>query len=240
MSMRFPRALLLSLALFAVPGVLFSSDAFAQDFCPAPYSHEKWRADMDKVDAAYVTIDLDTARRLIEGIWRDVGCLDMVAKRGHLARFARQKALLAFYDQDEDTAVRWGLLSRAAAPDFPWSSDMAEDHPFRSMVVAAEDPPIGGPEGQGLLVEKKSSYFMNGRPLLEPKAEAEIPNLVQQADKKGKIISTYWQDGAAFPVDVLGPVGEALTVPKWFVPSTSYADAGGPAGEVVAVWTPDE
>lgn len=226
---RVSRALLMSFALAYSLGVVHGSDAWAQDTCAAAYTHADWRKEMDDIDGAFKAFDLDAARIKIDSTWRNVGCLNEVAHPGHIARFARQRALLYFFDQDEDSAIKWGLLSRYAAPDFPWPADMAEDHPFREMLTNAEDPPIGGPDDASLLIEKKGAAFINGKPLLEPKARAEVPNLIQIADKKGAVLVTFWQDGAAFATDMIGPPGVVLEVPKWYVPVTSYADAGGEA-----------
>ena len=239
MRSRFVVSLGLSLFLGWATLLLPGAAAYAQDACTAGYAHEQWRTEMDKVDAAFQQFDLNKARVEIDAVWRHVGCLDAVARPGHLARFARQRALLHFFDQDEETATRWGLLARYTAADFPWSADFAEDHPFRSMVSGASDLPIGGPENAGFKANKKTPYiFLNGRWITEPRARAEIPNLMQFTDKKGLVTSTFWQDGAAFPEDILGPPLTPPAAPKWFVERTTYEDAGG--ANVFAADRPNE
>jgi hypothetical protein len=211
---------------FVVTSLLATSAAFAQDECMTTFSHAEWKTEMDEIDTSFASFDLDNARLEVDATWRHVGCLDSVAKTGYLARFMRQRAMLAFFDQDEDNAIKWGLAARHAAADFPWT--VPEDHPFRTMIAGAEDPAIGGAEGS-LIVPPKGHMFMDGKPLLEPKANAEIPNLIQVTDKKGAVVSTFWQDGAAFPADIIGPPGEPLYPPLgWCDPGPeTYAEAGG-------------
>jgi hypothetical protein len=209
-----------------------STDAFAQDPACAttPVNHAAWRQAMDDIDATIHAFQLDVAREKLERTRTSLVCLTEIVRPSYLARFARQRALVAFYDQDEDSAVHWGLLSRLAKADLPWPADMPVEHPFRQMVEFADKPPVGGPEDATLLVEKKGSVFMNGAPLLAPRAEAEVPHLLQVTDKKGLVLSTFWQDGAAFPPALIGPAGDPLEFPAWFVP-----EAG--AAAVVAVVT---
>lgn len=215
--------------MLALAFVTLTTDAYAQDQCMTDYTHEQWRTDMDRVDEQLAEFDLDETRILVDKIWRNVGCLETLVRPGHLARFGRQRALLSFFNQDEDAAVKWGLAARYTAPDYPWA--LPEDHPFRAMVTETEDRVMGGIDGATLVVPRKGAAFINGRPLLEPKAPAEVPHLIQVTDKKGHVISTWWQDGAAFPNDFIGPEGPPLEVPDWYVPVTDYSDAGGEAGD---------
>jgi hypothetical protein len=217
--------LALAVLLFGAPFVA-STPALAQDECLTSFSHPEWVTEMDEIDKSLATFNLDDARLQVDATWRHVGCLSAPVQPGYLARFARQRAMLAFFDQDEDNAIKWGLLAKYTAPDMGWP--VPEDHPFRQMIAEAEDPPMGGPENASLIIAKGNKVLLNGWPITEPKAHAEVPGLVQVVDKKGAVVSTYWQDGAAFPPDMIGPPG-VVNEPPCFDPpkAEDYAAAGG-------------
>lgn len=181
---------------------------------------------MDEVDAAFAAFQPDQARRLLAALRQEILCLDAVAKPSHLGRFARQMALAAFFQQDEVNALRWGLLQRYAAPSLPWPDDIGEGHPLRGMLADADEPVLAGPDDMGVAHPKKGAVFMNGHILEAPRARAEVPNLVQVADKKGVLLHSYWQDGAAFSSDVLGPPGTLARAPRWFAPEEGDVLAG--------------
>lgn len=202
-----------------------ASSAFALDpSCPAPFTHAAWVSAMDQIDAALADSRVDAARSGLAQTKVALICLDTVAKPGHMARFARLEALAYFFDQDEEAAVKWGNLARDVAPEFPWS--VPEDHPFRSLLSEADVPPIGGPDG-GLLVPKGTFVFLDGAPIATPQARAEVPSLIQETDKKGVVAKAFWQDGAAFPADLVDPSGSPLPAATWFVADHDYASAGG-------------
>jgi hypothetical protein len=203
---------------------LFPGAAQAQEeVCSGDFTHANWAGAMDQADEVLASFKIDAVKALLKETQKKVPCLDAIAKPSHLGRFARQHALVAFYEQDEITATRWGMLQRYAAPDMPWPEDIGEDHPLREILDFADEPTLAGPSDKGLVFPKKGAVFMNGRLLTEPKARAEIPNLIQVAEKSGDITTQYWQDGAAFKDDLLGEPGAVPEMPKWFIPE----DDGG-------------
>lgn len=200
--------------------------AFALDpSCPAPFTHGAWVVAMNQIDAALTDSRVEAARSGLDQTKAALICLDGIAKPGHVARFARQEALAYFFDQDEEAAVKWGNAARYAAPDYPWS--LPEDHPFRILLTSADEPPLGGPAG-GLRVDKGDFVFLDGVPIVTPRARSEVPSLIQVTDKKGAIVRAFWQDGAAFPADIIDPAGPALPPATWFVADRDYASSGGP------------
>ncbi len=195
-----------------------SGTAFAQeDICAGIFTHDEWTRAMDAADEAFAAFKVDDAKKILVETRKSVPCLDRIVLPSYLGRYARQQALVAFYEQDEITAVRWGMLQRYAAPNMAWPADFSEDHPLREILDFADEPALSGPENAGLSFPKKGAVFMNGRLLTEPKARAEVPNLIQVADKSGLILSQFWQDGAAFSDETLGEVGSVPELPKWFV-----------------------
>lgn len=223
--------------VLALAAVCAPSTAHAQQqVCSEPLTHERWRERMDEIDAAFSAFQPDQARQLLAGLREDVLCLDSIARPSHLGRFARQMALAAFFQQDEVNALRWGLLQRYAAPTLPWPADIGEGHPLRSMLTDADEPVLAGPDDAGVAHPKKGAVFMNGRVLEAPRARAEVPNLVQVADKKGVVLLTMWQDGAAFSEDVLGEPGTVAVTPRWFVPE----DEGAVAGAASSLFEPGD
>ena len=200
--------------LFLLPG----SAQAQEEVCSGVFTHTNWASAMDQADEVLASFKIDDVKELLKQTQKNVPCLDTVAKPSHLGRFARQHALVAFYEQDEITATRWGMLQRYAAPDMPWPEEIGEDHPLREILDFADEPTLAGPSDKGLTFPKKGAVFMNGRLLTEPKARAEIPNLIQITEKSGEIALQYWQDGAAFRDDLLGEPGSVPEMPKWFVP----------------------
>lgn len=194
--------------------------------CGAPYTHAEWTASLDGIEASLGQGDVDGARKNLAATHAQLQCLDSIAKADVVARFTRDLALAFFFDQDDDAVRRWALSSRYADATLPWDdAQFGEEHPFRTTVLAAEDPPIGGPTDKGLLTPKKGGVFANGRPLPTANAPAEVPLLIQVADAKGVILLEYWQDGAAFPATLLGPPVGPAPVPSWFTGGGSSAVA---------------
>jgi len=206
---------LTALALLS-PGLATAQDAV----CNGVFTHSEWSAAMDQADQTLADFKIDDAKELLAKTHKSVPCLDTVVLPSHLGRFARQNALVAFYEQDELTAVRWGMLQRYAAPDMPWPEDFGEDHPLREILDFADEPTLAGPDDKGLVFPKKGAVFLNGRLLTETKARAEIPNLIQITEKSGEMTLQYWQDGAAFRDSILGEPGAVPEMPKWFVPES--------------------
>lgn len=190
------------LASLVGASLLASPSAYALDpECPAAFATDDWSAAMDQIDAAFAGSRIDAARSGLEQTHDALRCLDHAAPSALLARFDRQQALAAFFDQDEDAAVKWGIASRTIAD---LALDLPEDHPFRALITDAPAPITAGPAGS-IAVPHGATLFLDGAALSEPLAPAEIPHLAQVVDRDGTVICAYWQDGTAFPSDLIGP-----------------------------------
>ncbi len=195
--------------------VLLAVSSSAQEVpCEGPYKNEALVAELDAIDEAFRAFDPAKARRLLSATHRSLLCLDERADPTGIARLARQLALTFFFDQDEDAMRRWSMLSRKLEPDLPWHTDMGEDHAFRAQFTAFEIAEMAGPDAS-LMPAKQGGVFWNGSLVSEPKAPMEMPALVQLADKKGLWIRAWWQDGSAWPDNLLGPPGAAPSAPRW-------------------------
>ncbi len=219
--------------MIAVLGLALSA-AFAQDCATSPYTRDAFVATLGTIETSLDGGDVDTARTALGEAHRNLLCLSSLVKPADLARFSRDLGLAFFFDQDDDAVRRWALTYRYAAVPLPWPESQPEGHPFRDSFETVEDPILGGPTDKGLLAPKKGGAFANGRPLPTPRVPAEVPLLMQFADAKGAILRTWWQDGAAFPADALGPAGEIPT-PKWYVDdAAAVAVVAPPETSVVA------
>lgn len=194
--------------------VLFAS-ARAEAACPAVYTNAAWEADMRVVDDALDAGNTEGAATAFRAVDERLVCLGEIASPDSLGWYARQKALLAFLDQDGDTAMRWAQLARAVAPDLPWPNQMPASHPFRKDLAAAPTPPMGGRDDASFVVERGGAVFVDGKFTPQPRALAEMNHLVQVFDKRGLLVSTTWQDGGVFPDTMLGPKGADLELPAW-------------------------
>ncbi len=212
------------LALVLVASPTLAPTAHAQEEVCSPYNNVQLRKDVVEIGRALDAADIKEARYLLTTTRAKLRCLDRLVEPTQLATFARQMALLFFYDQDPETARRWGLLSRAADPDLPWDKfNFPPDHPFREALEEEEDAFIGRPAGKALNPPKRGGIFMNGRLITVPEAPAEVPLLMQVADAKGQIVVGFWQEGARFPDAILTDGTHVAATPKWYDGDVSAA-----------------
>ena len=212
-------------------GLLVATPALAQQrACPDDYTVKTLRGQMDTVDQAIAQFDLDYARSVANDARAEMRCLKTIVDPSDITRIARQLGLLAFFDQDEAGASRWGLLAKQADAGLPWPESVGKDHPFRVLLDDVDRPIPGGPEGKGLIPPKKGAIFMSGEILFEPVAPAEVPQLMQHIDNKQQVLETYWQDGAAFRDEILSDEPGPYKAPKWYTPpgGETVADKGKP------------
>jgi hypothetical protein len=203
--------------------------AFAEtEPCTKPVSHDEMWIRMNKADAQLAAGKAESAQKTLSSLHHDMLCMSVIVRPAYVARFARQMSQSFFMDQDEDSAIRWGLLARTAASDLAWPEGVGPQNPFRRTVEGADPPQVAGPDDKGLIVPKKGGVFLDGQFLTVPKVAAMVPHFVQVADKKGVILSQFWQDGAAFPPDLIGAKGEPPAFPKWYEQEAdaAVADAG--------------
>lgn len=179
--------------------------ALASGDCAGPFSAQSLRTAMDRVDEALSVGDPEGARPDLLQAHRGALCLDAAASPDDVGRLARLFALAFFFDQDEESVRRWGLLSRFAG-DAAWDADrFPPGHPFRDMLEDAEDPGLGGHTDHGFAIPKGAAVLLNGLPLQQPSAPVEVPGLLQVVGARGEVVEAWWIDGSAFPEHLLGP-----------------------------------
>ncbi|MCB9672048.1 MAG: hypothetical protein H6736_13480 [Alphaproteobacteria bacterium] len=184
-------------------------------------------------DAIYTVSDLRGAIReaagLVEagrgdrasdvlGRTRDVlHCMNELVPTEDLVAFAETRAIASFLVQEADDAVRWGRLVEVLEPEHTWPETAGG---VQMLLEDADDVRMSTADGKGFLVEKGGSVFLDGKFLPEPSAWAGMPHLVQVFNGKGHLLKGHWQDGGAFPEELLGPAG-ALSEPRYFDAATS-------------------
>ena len=168
-----------------------------------PYSHDDWRADLDRADAAFTAFDLAQAATVLDDVRGRVRCLSAVARPDHLARYGRQVSLLFYFNQAPDSAERWARMARIAADDLPWPDAVGPAHPFRALYDGAELPAATPAESRYFALPAKGAAWADGDLQLTPQAWAETPAFFQFTDKKGNLVQAWWQDGTAFPAAAL-------------------------------------
>lgn len=193
--------------------LLWMSLAFGQtQVCGEPYSRIQLGAAIGEVDDAYRDSDSREAKYILQQIGEKLLCHDEVVDRTLYAKFARFMALQYFFDQDEEGAMRWGATAKATGATLTYDSRIYPGA-FVDLIEEAEEPIVGGPDG-GLNVPPGGGVFLDGDLLVEPKALAEIPHLVQLFDRDQVFLGAYWQTGAAFEASILGD--ETPKAPKWW------------------------
>jgi hypothetical protein len=197
-------------------GLGLSGHAMAQDSnrCTQPFAINEFIDGMNAVDDAVASFDMDEAMALLDALKGSLPCTPDRVHPNHLVRFSRQKALSAFFDQDELEMSYWGRLALIGNPK--WPETLAEEHPVREALTYVELVPAGAAEGATLVVPKGGAVMVDGVLALEPAVPLEQPHFVQLFDKKGTVIGSTWQDGAAYPEPWVVTDGKAPSAPTWY------------------------
>jgi hypothetical protein len=203
---------LLALVMIALPTI-----SFAQQETCSGYTNVELNEAVARSTDAFSKADLGRAQRSILRAQNQLRCLDEPVHPDSFASFARLRGLLAFFDQDEILATQWGVAARQASPDLAWSDLFDEDHPFRDLLDETEAPPLSGVQGGFLNIPSKGAFLINGQMTWQPMTSIEVPHLIQIVDKRGSIVSSMWQDGAAFSDTVLtDEPPSSFTTPRWY------------------------
>ena len=185
-----------------------------EEVCDGPFTRADWHEVLDAVEAALTDLDGAQADRLLDYAHHELRCAQAPAKPADVGRMAAQEAVLHWYDQDPDEAVRWGwtvLDTVGSSNDWPGITPAA----LLAALDASPLPESTGPEGVGLRSPPKGAVLRSGFLLTEPHAPVRVPGLIQLADKRGAVLETFWQDGSAFADDLLGPP-QPLDTPRWY------------------------
>ncbi|MFK7926824.1 MAG: hypothetical protein AB8H79_01455 [Myxococcota bacterium] len=189
--------------------------AWAQSDCEAEFSVNQFVQNMNKADGALAEFDLDMYRNVLDLTYAQLPCTRDPLHPNHIARFGRQNALAAFFDQDELTVEFWGYVAQQKS-EVSWPDDMGEDHPFRMTLAEYSELTYGSPDGAFLYPPKGGAVFVNGWLVEEPRALVGAPNLVQVLDKDGLVMDTFWIDGPTFPDKVLRGDDGGVATPSWY------------------------
>lgn len=199
--------------MLVVAALAVFSVASAQD-CP-DVDLDDWRDALAATDAAFEAAQLPKVRAILEGTAKVLPCLKVVVPTDLIGRYARQQAFLRMVDQDGVEATSWFQLARAADPQGSWPPYVPGRHTARDL--SREPAPTQGQvEGLGLVVPEGGGVFLDGRYLVSPTAEAEVPHLLQVANGSGEVTFAAWQQGSVFPDVVLGPPAAVPPAPLWF------------------------
>jgi len=202
----------LALVLIALPSL-----SFAQQETCSGYTNVELSEAIARSQDALSKSDIGRAQRSILRAQNQLRCLDEPVRTEYFTSFARLRGLLAFFDQDESLATQWGIAARQASPDMEWSNLFDEGHPFRELLDETEDPPLSGVQGGFLNIPPKGAFLINGQMTWQPMTSIEVPHLIQVVDKRGKVLSSMWQDGSAFSDTVLTDEAPAtFKTPRWY------------------------
>ena len=192
--------------------------AFAQEeVCPGPFTRAEWREVLTAVDEALDELDGNRADRLLDYVHHELRCMTEVAHPEDVGRMAMQEAVVHWYDQDPDEAVRWAWTAlETVGADAPWPAIT----PTRMLdrVADTPQPELTGPRGLGLVPPKGGAFLRNGFLLTQPEAPVRVQALVQVVDKQGVVQETRWQDGAAFDDAWLARQADPVEAPRWYEP----------------------
>ncbi len=182
--------------------------------CASPFSRAELNEVLDAVDRSLAGLDGGQALRLLDFVRHEIRCMDAPIRPIDVGRISTQEAVLAWYDQDPDDAIRWGWAvdeTLGGAADWPEVTPPA----LLDALDVTPRPHSVGPEGVGLLPPKGGAILRNGILLTEPKASRSVPSVVQIADRDGVVISTRWEGRSGFAADLLGPPA-TVSPPRWY------------------------
>ena len=226
--------------LFAATMLTWGSQALAQDACE-PYTAEAFTADLEALNPLFEAVDIEGAGSALTTIHDKLECLSVVASREDFARYARAEATIGFLSQDEDRSLRWGRAAKFADPDGAWPVIIPEGHPVTTLPDDVGPPLWGSPDGKQFNGGRGDSIFANGVFIASPRLASEVPFLVQRFDRRERFVAAYWQDGAAFPDDVLEDGDAELEAPDWVAASANEAPGLGESESFsMAIDTGDE
>jgi hypothetical protein len=180
------------------------------------YTLDGWLADVAAVDATLEAVQLDAAGEQLAAVADQLLCLQVAAPPQVFARFAVQRATVAFFGQDEMGALRWSRAAQFADGDVAWPSIVAEGHPVRSLSEDTGPPLWGGPDG-GFAIDRRGAVLANGLFIARPRLPSEVPMLVQVFDRRGDWVQGHWQDGPLFPEALLDADTDPRVAPDWVV-----------------------
>ena len=200
------------LALLGLPHAAQARDPT----CPELFNYQ-FEATLDEVEKSFRNSAFGRARSILDAAEPRVPCLVEIVPTEVLARFARQRAIIAALDVDLDDATRWARLARTLDSETPWPDLIPPTHPAWQVLSEAEATDPTRIPNRGLRIEDGGGVFLDGRLLTLPESELQMPHLLQVGDAYGRLTVSQWQDGLAFPPDVLGPPVEMDDVmPAWF------------------------
>lgn len=208
---------------------LLSTASAQEEVCDAVVSPEAFSAAIDKASGYIEEGEIPRALRVLEATKDVTHCMKTLISVPELARFAQTHAVASFFNQEEAESTRWGRLVELLEPGHDWG-EIGPEHPVRELISEAGKPPFFETE-DGFVLEPNGAVFIDGKFGRAPQAHGEVPHLVQVFNGKGHLLLGRWQDGDAFPNDLVGPPVK-LTVPKYFDPVTStITPKGKPPGD---------
>ena len=163
------------------------------------YNARSLNYDLLRMDEHLAAGDPIGAEVTVETIIEHLPCLDTVIQPVAAARFARQRALIGWYLEDEAEVLRWAPIVQYTYPDLPWP-EYLEASPFRAMIDGAAPQVAGG--GETLATPGGGAVFWFGRHITVATAPPEVPAVIQVA-RGGKVVDSWWQDGVTFPDSAL-------------------------------------
>lgn len=190
-----------------------------QEVCERSLDRTDFRAVVDEADAHLQEGEIPDALARLEAFKKITHCMDTLVAIDDLAAYARVHAVASYFNQEENEALRWGRLVEHLIPGGRGWGEWPEDHPARELVREADEPELFETD-QGFVLEKNGAVFVDGKFAQRPQAMGDMPHLVQVFNGKGHLLRGAWQDGDAFPPDLVGPPVK-LSVPAYFDPMTS-------------------
>ena len=135
--------------------LLFPLAALAQE---TPCAYDLAQLDADLAESERFSSQWEPAKAVesVEDARERMPCLTVPIPPEVLGRFARQSALLAFLDQDEDAATMWSALAVSTGP-LQWPSELDLPPGFPPFVDRVPVPQKRLLENKGLVVPDKGA-----------------------------------------------------------------------------------
>lgn len=169
-----------------------------EEACHGALPVEVWQEALEAIDGALADQRVAQADRVLDDVVDQLRCLEAVVAPTDLGHLARQVALVAFYNADEEERISWSWLARDTLGGTPWPDTLPAPERFHALEAELPDRPLTLLEGQELAPPSKGAVVLDGWPLAVPEARSGVVHLVQAVDRRGEVVSGWLQLGADF------------------------------------------
>lgn len=206
-----------------VAGVLLSVSQPAWAACTATYEGQALIRDMQTAQMSLRAMEETTFKTATSSIQTNLPCLASPVPASVFATVYRYMGVSQYLQGDTDGARRWFRTALDLDPSFEWdAAELELSSPIRKVFEEERTQGTFTPvpvEGKDLDIPTGTSFYLDGKPLMQAAATQDRPHVLQHVTADRKVLKTWLIDGNAFPQEILkdkaaAPVATATKPPK--------------------------